>query len=115
MERNETRSVETIRAQYAAPATSKLDTLKKLDRKVKRPAQVVAYVLGTVGALVLGVGMCLAMNVIGGNMLPLGVFVGLVGIAIVSVNYAIYCAVLKNRKKKYAAQILGLSDELLEE
>lgn len=65
-----------------------------------------------VGALVLGVGMCLAMEVIG-SMMPLGIVIGAVGIAMVTANYFLYRAILRSRKKKYAKEIVSLSDELL--
>ena len=67
---------------------------------------------GIVGALVLGVGMCLAMEVIG-SMMPLGIVIGVVGIAMVTANYFLYRAILRSRKKKYAKEIVSLSDELL--
>ena len=105
---------EKIREQYLEKGETDLDRLRKLDRKVKRPAEIFAYIFGIAGALVLGVGMCLAMKVIG-NLMPLGIAIGCVGIAMVSVNYPIYESMLKSRKKKYAEQVLSLSDELLHE
>ena len=39
--------------------------LRKLDRRAKLPATVFTYTFGIVFAPVLGVGMCLAMQVIG--------------------------------------------------
>ena len=47
-------------------------------------------------------------------MMPLGIVIGVVGIAMVSANYFIYRAMLNARKRKYADKILALSDELLE-
>ncbi len=105
-------TVERIRAQYAPVQKTKLDELKELDKRVKRPANIFAYTFGTIGALVLGTGMCLAMKVIG-NMMPLGIVIGLVGIGMVSVNYLAYQKILRSRKKKYAKEIFALSDELL--
>jgi hypothetical protein len=108
------KQVENIRKQYEAKTEkeNKLDKLRALDAKVKRPADIFAYSFGTVGALVLGVGMCITMSVLSAPM-ALGVVVGIVGIAAVAVNCFIYKAILKNRKKKYAAEILQLSDEIL--
>jgi hypothetical protein len=45
--------------------------------------------------------------------MALGVVVGVVGIAAVAANYFIYNTILKNRKQKYASEILQLSDEIL--
>lgn len=59
--------------------------------------------------LFLGIGMCLAMNVIGGGttlMITLGIIIGLIGIVIVSVNYPLYSIFLRKRKEKYSSAIL---------
>ena len=108
----ENKTVERIRGDYLPAERTKLDELKALDRKVKRPAEIFAYTFGVIGSLVLGTGMCLAMKVIG-NMMPLGIGVGLVGIALVTVNYFLYKKILKSRKQKYANEILKLTDDLL--
>jgi len=78
----------------------------------------VAYTFGVIAALILGVGMCLAMNVIGSGttaMMVLGIIIGVVGIAGVSVNYPIYKKLLEKGKKKYAADIMYLAKEITEE
>ena len=113
MDKNDIKAVESIRAGYVEADPTRLDELKALNKRVRKPATVFAYVFGTVGSLVLGTGMCLAMKVIGDAMLA-GIGIGLVGIAMVSVNYSIYKAILGARKKKYAARIIALSDEILE-
>ncbi len=113
---NEMRTIERIRANYMEEQPTKLDELKALDKKVRRPAQIFAYTFGTVGSLVLGTGMCFAMKVIGAGLsfaMPMGIGVGLVGIAMVTSNYFIYKKMLHSRKKKYANQVLTLSGELL--
>ena len=112
MNNYETVKVEHIREQYAEKRVTKFDELKALDKKVKRPAEIFAYTFGVGGALVLGTGMCLAMKVIG-DMMALGIVIGVVGIGMVSVTYALYQKILKARKRKYSADILALSDELL--
>ena len=112
----EMKTIERIRASYAEKEMTKFDELKQLDRRVKRPAEIFAYVFGSLSSLVLGTGMCLAMKVIGASLsfaMPLGIGVGILGIALVSVNYPIYKSILKNRKKKYASRIMELSNSLL--
>lgn len=108
----ETKRIEKIRASYAEKEKTKFDELKELDKKVKRPAQIFAYVYGSLSSLVLGTGMCLAMQVIG-NSMALGIGIGLVGIALTLATYPIFKAILKRRKNKYAKQIFELSDSLL--
>ena len=106
------KQIEKIRAGYIERKETKFDQLKKLNQKVSRPAKVFAYVFGTVASLILGLGMCLAMKVIGDMMIP-GIVIGCVGILLVGVNYRLYEAILASRKKKYAAEVLALSDELI--
>ncbi len=112
-----------IRTQYMEKESTELDALRALDTKVKRPANIFAYIFGTIGALVLGTGMSLAMNVmeagtyfgitIGENMMVPGILIGLVGILMVSVCYPLYKRVLNGRKKKYADKILALSEKIM--
>ena len=106
--------VQKIRTQYTEKSPSALDELKALDRRVKRPADIIAYLFGTVGALVLGIGMCLAMEVIGSYLIP-GIAIGAVGIMMVSFTYSIHKAVLAARRKKYGDEILALSESILAE
>ena len=108
----EKKTIEKIRESYTEKGTTKFDELKALDKKVKRPAQIFAYVYGSLSSLVLGTGMCLAMKVIGDSM-AIGIGIGLVGIALTLTTYPIFKATMKRRIKKYAKQIFELSDSLL--
>lgn len=101
---------ETLREEYTIKAKkTNLDEAKRLDRKCKLPTIIFTYTFGIIGALLLGVGMCLAMNVIGGGapaMIAIGVIVGIIGIIMVASNYPIYSHWLKRRKEKYSSAIL---------
>ena len=112
MLQTQTEIVEKIKASYENKEKGKLEQLKELDKKTKRPAEVFAYVYGTASSLVLGTGMCYAMKVIG-NSMALGIGVGLLGILLAATTYPLYKAILKSRKKKVSKQIFALSDELL--
>lgn len=113
---NQNAQIERIRSYYSPSTPTKLDELIALDKKAKRPATVFSYVFGSAGSLILGCGMSLAMKVIGASLpfaMPLGIAVGVVGIALVSATYPIYKGMLNKSKKKYADRILTLSDEAL--
>lgn len=99
---------EKLREEYAPKKHTGLDEAKKLDKKAKLPACIFTYVLGISGALILGVGMCLAMQIIGNGtfMMILGIILGLMGIVMISINYPIYKHILNIRKEKYAAKII---------
>lgn len=108
--------IEKIRSQYTEKEITNVEKLKQLDKKVKLPVKVFAYVFGSVSSLVLGTGMCLAMKIIGDGvafLMPLGIVIGLLGILLVSINYPIYKKILKGRKEKYAKQIIEISDGIL--
>ena len=107
-----------IRTQYMEKTPSELDALRRLDAKVKRPANVFAYTFGSISAVVMGAGMSLVMTDIGATlgmgdaMIP-GIVIGVVGMVLALVNYPMYKGILNNRKKKYGADILALSDKIM--
>lgn len=106
---------QAIANEYSPKDTSKVVALRKLDKKAKTPANIFAFTFGTIMALVLGTGMCLSMKVIGDGssaMMIVGIIVGLIGIAGVSVNYPIYKKMLESGKKKYAYEIMQLAKEI---
>ena len=110
--------VQKIRTQYTEKEHTQLDELKKLDCKVKKPANVFGYVFGTVSAIIMGAGMSLVMTDIGAQlgmadtMIP-GIAIGIVGLALAIINYPIYKGILAARKKKYADKIIAISDKLM--
>lgn len=112
--------VQKIRTQYMEKENTSLDVLKELDAKVKRPANVFAYVFGCIGAIVMGSGMSLVMTDIGevlgmeSTLVP-GIIIGVVGMVMAIVNYPIYKRILSYRRKKYADQIMKLSEEIMEQ
>ena len=72
---------EKIASEYAPKETRKVVALKKLDTQAKLPANIFAYTLGIIAALLLGVGMCLTMQIIGNGStatMVLGVIVGVI-------------------------------------
>lgn len=109
--------VQKIRTQYTEKQHTELDELRALDRKVKMSANAFAYGFGAVSALTMGSGMSLIMTDIGqtiGMASPMtpGIVIGLVGMVMAIVNYPIYNGILTRRRKKYAQQIIALSDRL---
>ena len=112
--------VQKIRTQYTEKQHTELDALKALDAKVKRPANVFAYIYGSLGAIIMGSGMSLVMTEIGSiigleNTMVPGIAVGVVGLALALTTYPVYKKILNSRKKKYAPQILTLSEKLMQQ
>jgi hypothetical protein len=112
--------VEKIRTKYVEKQEGSLDELRKLDKKVKRPAEVFAYIFGSIGAIVMGAGMSLVMTDIAatlglGDMMIPGIVIGVIGMVLAIINYPIYKGILSSRKKKYAERVLELSNKVLSE
>ena len=112
--------VQKIRAEYMEKESTGLDQLRALDKKVKRPANVFGYLFGSLSALIAGAGMSLVMTEIGmivgiaSPMIP-GIVIGIVGMALAALNYPIYKRILSARRKKYAPEILSLSESMANE
>lgn len=111
--------VEKIRTQYMEKEQTQLDSLKELDTRVKRPANVFAYIFGGLGALVMGSGMSFVMTDIGsklgmGEVTIPGIAIGIVGMVMAIVNVPIYKRILAARRKRFAGKILELSEKIME-
>ena len=120
MNRNDQYTAERIRTQYVARQTTELDMLRSLDAKVKRPANVFAYTFGSISAVVMGAGMSLVMTDVGAVIgitaaLVPGIAIGVAGLGMALLTYPMYKGILASRKKKYGAEILKLSEKIMNE
>lgn len=108
---------EAIAKDYAPKDNSKIVALKKLDNRAKLPATVFAYTFGIAASLVAGLGMSLAMQVIGKGTagMVLGIIIGIIGFAGCGVNYPIYKKLLEKGKAKYAYEIVQLAREIADQ
>ena len=89
-----------------------------MDSKVKRPANVFAYIFGSISAIIMGSGMSLVMTDIGEtvgiqNPMLYGIVIGVIGMLMAIINYPIYKGILSSRRKKYADKIITLSDKIM--
>ena len=118
MNRNDQYTAERIRTQYTAREYTEIDQLRALDAKVKRPARGFAYFFGSIAAIIMGAGMSLIMTDIGSmigitdGMLP-GILIGGVGMLMAIINYPIYRGILNRRKEAYSAEIISLSNRII--
>ena len=110
--------VQKIRSQYTEKESTELDALRELDAKVKRPANVFAYIFGSISAIIMGCGMSLVMTDIGTTvgisdpMLP-GIIIGIAGMFMAIINYPIFKGILDARRKKFADKIIAISDRIM--
>lgn len=110
--------VERIRKKYIRVEEDKLTELRRLDRSVYKKGKIWSIVLGTIGALIMGTGMSLAMTdlgaLIGDFAMLIGILVGLAGIVLVALAYPVYNRIVKKERQRIAPEILRLTDELMQ-
>lgn len=118
----EQEEIKAIRQKYSAKVQTedKMAQLRRLDASVTQKAVTVSLVFGIIGALIMGMGMSLAMTEIGdviglqGEMAMLiGILVGILGIVLVCIAYPVYNRVIRKERKKIAPKILRMTDELM--
>lgn len=119
MNRNEQEYlVQKIRTQYTEKEHTELDALRELDKKVKTPVNTFAYIFGSLSALIMGAGMSLIMTDISETigmaepMIP-GLIIGIVGMVMAIINYPVYKSRLNRRRRKYAGEVIALSDKIM--
>lgn len=108
----ERREILSIRSNYLAEEKNvgKLERLRLLDRKVRSSATAASIGLGVVGCLIFGLGMALTLE---WELFAAGIATSAAGCIPIAAAYSVYRLVLEKNKKKYGAEILKLSDELL--
>lgn len=111
--------IDRIRQKYTVnPRDDKLKRLHDLDTSVHSCASAASIALGTVGALIMGLGMSTVMTEFGAVLglgtfaAPVGIAVGVIGLVIAIGAYPLYRLVSERRKQKIAPEILALLDEL---
>ena len=111
--------IDRIRQKYTTnPKDDKIKRLHDLDASVHSRASAASIAVGTVGALIMGVGMSMVMTEfgqffgLGAYTPPVGIAIGVVGLAIAICAYPLYRTVSERRRKKIAPEILSLLDEL---
>lgn len=116
----EQEEIKNIRQKYMAPKEDGITRLRRLDESVTQKATIFSLVAGIIGALVMGLGMSLAMTnlyVFFGMSatiaMVIGIIVGLIGMAGAGLAYPIYNYVLKKEREKIAPEIIRLTDELM--
>ncbi|MBQ8404120.1 MAG: hypothetical protein IJX55_06825 [Clostridia bacterium] len=106
------REVEIIRNKYLPRETSKIDTLKNLDYKVQIAGRLPALIIGVVGVLLFGIGMCFGLDVFEGADWCTVLFC-VTGAVIMAPAYSVYRYIAKKRKDELVPEILRLSEEIM--
>ena len=102
--------IEKIKSKYVEKELDKMEQLRKLDKSAEQPGTIAAIVLGVIGTLILGVGMC--CTTVWNEFFVLGILVGIIGLVILGGAYPLYRKMTKKRRAQIAPQILKLTAEL---
>lgn len=105
--------IRSIRKKYMPQEEKedKMDQLRRLDQGATKKGTIVAFTLGIIGCLLLGVGMCCTMVWMEQLFIP-GIIIGIIGIVAVAVSYPLYTDITRKERQKIAPQILQLTEEL---
>lgn len=103
--------IKKIRDKYIPKEENKMERLRRLDESAAKPGMIAALILGIIGALILGIGMCCTMVWAETMFIP-GIIIGVIGIAGISAAYPLYTHITKKQREKIAPEILRLADEL---
>ncbi len=109
-ERN--KEVESIRKKYMPHEENKLDTLKRLDRRVQSAGTLEGLCLGVIGALVFGIGLCFGLDVFAGAAW-ISVLFMIIGTLIMIPAYPLYRRMARKVREQLTPEILRLSDEII--
>ena len=108
----EQQELKRIREKYLPKEENKMEQIRSLDSKATGKATMIAIIIGVIGTLLLGVGMCCTLVWQGRWFVP-GILVGIIGIGIVAIAYPVYNKTLKTEREKIAPEVLRLTEELL--
>ncbi len=108
----ERKEIASIRRKYEPKTESKMEKLRALDKRVKNAASAVGLTVGILGCLVFGLGLTCILE---WGKPWIGIPVALVGGVAMSLAYFLHGKTYKKMKKKYAEQIIQLSNDLLNE
>lgn len=89
----------------------KLERLRRLDAGVARKGTMASIIVGVIGSLILGIGMCCCM--VWSDLLVPGIIIGVVGMAGVALAYPVYNHATEKERKRVAPEILKLTEELM--
>lgn len=116
----EQEELEKIREKYQPREEDKMTKLRKLDASVTKKASAVSIAVGSLGALIMGMGMSLFMTDLGEKLgaqgmtgMIIGIGIGIVGMILIGLACPLYYSMVKRERKKIAPEILRITEELM--
>ena len=106
------REVEKIRSKYLKKEENKLEALRCLDARAGNAGVIESLVIGIIGCLIFGIGMCFGTDVFAGGDWLTVLFIGM-GIATMIPAYPVYRRISRRVKDRLSPEILKLSEEII--
>lgn len=104
--------VRQIREKYLPKKEDKIERLRRLDASATKKGRIISIILGVIGTMLLGIGMCCTM-VWTEKFFILGIIVGVIGMIMMAIVYPIYARITKKERERIAPEILKLTDEIM--
>ena len=101
--------LENIRKKYLPQEETQMERLRRLDKSAERSGTVISIIVGVIGTLIMGFGMCLCLE---WSQFIAGVIIGIAGMVILGLAYPIFKFVTKKQREKIAPEILRLTEEI---
>lgn len=106
------KEVESIRRKYLPHRESELDTLRRLDARVRMAGVIEGLCIGVIGALVFGIGTCFFLGVFAG--FPwLTALLMIIGTFLMIPAYPIYRKKARKTRTELTPEILRLSEKIM--
>ena len=106
------KEIKTIREKYVPKEENKMEQLRRLDASATKPGTAASIIVGVIGALLFGIGMCCTMVWMGTLFIP-GIVIGVAGLLAIAAAYPVYTRITKKQREKLAPEIMRLTDELM--
>ena len=107
------REAERIRQKYLPRKESKLDILRRLDRRVQNAGVLQGLTVGVIGCLIFGVGMCFGLDVLDGADFCAWLLGG-IGTLVMIPAYPLYRYIARKTRAELTPEILRLSEEIMD-
>ena len=108
----EQEELKRIRNKYLPKEENKMELLRKMDAQVTQKATMYSMIVGIIGTLILGIGMCCCM-IWADSVFVLGIIVGVIGMGILALAYPLYNRTIKTERERIAPEVLRLTEDLM--
>ncbi|MCK9331137.1 MAG: hypothetical protein M0Q94_14775 [Candidatus Cloacimonetes bacterium] len=105
--KNEEEELKNLKDKYVAREKTPLEQVRDIESEVNKQASIPSYTIGIIGSIVLGIGMCLTM--VWTRFFALGIIIGIIGIAIIAINYPLYVKRIQKLRKAQAEKVAKIA------